>query len=279
MIGLIDCGGGMKGIYTAGIYDYLLDIGISIDYGIGVSAGAANMITFLAGQRGRTRTYYADYTFRKEYMSVSNWLKKGSYLDLDYIYSTLTNRGGENPLDYDAFSVTTCPFFVVATDAQTGDPVYFSRADIAQDSYDVLKASCALPAACRPYPVGGKLFFDGGVADPVPYRRALSDGCEKIVVLLTRSDKEVRKKQKNMWLIARMLRKYPQVTTRVAKRHEVYNSAIGEIRKMETQGRARIVAPEDNCGVGTFTRDRKAFLRLYERGYDDGEKVADFLRG
>ena len=96
-------------------------------------------------------------------MSLANWLKEKNYLSLDYIYSTLTNQGGEYPLDYQAFSQTTCPFFVVATDAETGKPTYFSREDIAQDSYDILKASCAIPAACKPYPVKGRLYFDGGV--------------------------------------------------------------------------------------------------------------------
>ena len=85
MIGLIDGGGGMRGVYTAGIYDRLLDEKAKIDYGIGISAGAANMITCLAGQHGRTLTFFAEYTFRREYMSLSNWLKKGSYLNLDYI--------------------------------------------------------------------------------------------------------------------------------------------------------------------------------------------------
>lgn len=278
MIGLIDGGGGMKGVYTAGIYDYLLDKGVTIDYGIGVSAGAANMITYLAGQHGRTRTFYTEYTFRKEYMSFSNWLKHRSYLDLDYIYTTLTNRGGEYPLDYQAFAQTTCPFFVVATDAQTGQPRYFTRDDVRQDQYDILKASCAIPAACRPYPVKGKLYFDGGVSDPIPFEKAFSDGCDKIVVLMTRPVDYIKPKQKNMWLIKTMLKKYPEIIRCVAHRHEAYNRSIAELKKLVQQGKVCLVAPSDGCGVNTFTKDKQAFLRLYEKGYEDGVKVIDFLK-
>lgn len=278
MIGLIDCGGGMRGVYTAGVYDRMLDENAKIDYGIGVSAGAANMITYLAGQHGRTLTFFADYTFRREYMGIGNWLKSRNYLNLDYIYTTLTNRGGEYPLNYEAFSKTACPFFVVATDAQTGEPHYFTRSDITQDSYDVLKASCAIPAACRPYPVGGRLYFDGGVSEPIPYQKAFDDGCDKIIVLITRQEDYVKPKQKNMWLLGRMLKKYPEIVRRIAHRHEAYNRSLEEVKTLAMQGRALLIAPGDDCGVNTFTKNREAFLRLYDKGYADGQRVAAFLR-
>ena len=268
----------MRGIYTAGVYDYMLDRGIKIDYGIGVSAGAANMITFLAGQRGRTLKFYAEYSFRKEYMSLANWLKHRNYLDLDYIYSTLTNRGGEYPLDYEAFSKNTTPFLVTATDAQTGATKYFTKKDVAQDRYDILKASCAIPLACRPYPVGGRLYFDGGVALPMPYQKALDDGCDKIVVLSTRARDYVKPKQKNLWVMKRALKKFPVVFGQIERRHEVYNRSMLEILKLEKQGKALLVAPSDSCGVDTLTRDKDAFMRLYQKGYEDGATVEKFIQ-
>lgn len=278
MIGLIDGGGGMRGVYTSGIYDCMLDLGASVDYGIGVSAGAANMITYLARQRGRTLTFFAEYTFRKEYMGVSGWLKSGNYLNLDYIYTTLTVRGGEYPLDYETFSKSAVPFFIVATDARTGEPEYFTREHLAQDSYDVLKASCAIPAACKPYPVNGKLYFDGGVSDPIPYKKAFADGCGKIIVLLTRPLDYIKPKQKNMWFLRRVLRKYPEIIRRIEHRHEVYNQSVADLKELAAQGRALLVAPDDCCGVSTLTKDKDAFLRLYQKGYEDGKKAAAFLR-
>ena len=102
MTGIIDAGGGMRGAYTAGIYDYLLDNKIDIDYCLGVSAGSANLITYVAGQRGRLKRFYDEYSFEKEYLSVGNYLKKGMLVDLDYIYSELTNSTGKDPLDFTA---------------------------------------------------------------------------------------------------------------------------------------------------------------------------------
>ncbi len=278
MTGLVDCGGGMRGIYTSGIYDYLLDHDITIEYGIGVSAGAANMISYLAGQRGRTLTFFADYTFRREYMGLGNWFKSGNYLNLEYIYSTLTNRGGEYPLDYDSFLRSTCAYHVVATEAATGKPHYFTREDLSQDSYDVLKASCAIPLACRPYPVQGKLYFDGGVSDPIPYRKAFADGCDKVVVLITRQESYIKEKQKNMRLLAWALRKYPQVVRLLRHRHEAYNQAIAGVKELAAQGKILLVAPCDECSVNTLTKDRDAFLKLYQKGYGDGGRVAAFLQ-
>lgn len=277
MIGLIDVGGGMRGIYTSGVYDFMLDNDLTIDYGIGVSAGAANMITYLAKQPKRTLKFFSEYTFRKEYMGVGNWLKSGNYLNLDYIYTTLTVRGSEYPLDYETFLTSTCPFYIVATNAQTGKPEYFTRDDMAQDQYDVLKASCAIPAACKPYPVNEGLYFDGGVADPVPYKKALADGCDKLIVLLTRPLDYQKPKQKNMWLIKHSLRKYPRVIEKIEHRHEVYNQCIVELKELAAQGKVLLVAPDDCCGVSTLTKDKDAFLKLYQKGYEDGEAISKFL--
>ena len=115
MTGIIDVGGGMRGAYTAGLYDYLLDHHITPEYCLGVSAGAANLASFLSGQRGRNHRFYMRYAARKEYMSFSNLMKTGSYVDLDYVYDVLSGSEGEDPWDYDAFAANPAPFVVVAT--------------------------------------------------------------------------------------------------------------------------------------------------------------------
>ena len=98
--GVIDVGGGLRGVYAAGIFDYCLDENIQFDLCIGVSAGSANVTSYIAGQKKRNYAFYTEYPFRKEYMSLRNFLFKKSYLDLDYVYGTLSNADGENPLDY-----------------------------------------------------------------------------------------------------------------------------------------------------------------------------------
>ena len=97
--GIIDVGGGLRGIYGAGVLDRCMEEGVRFDCCIGVSAGSANMSSYVAGQHGRNKPFYQDYSFRKEYMSVGNLVRKHSYLDLEYVYGALSNRGGENPLD------------------------------------------------------------------------------------------------------------------------------------------------------------------------------------
>lgn len=277
MNGIIDVGGGMRGIYTAGIYDYLLDHNITFDYCIGVSAGSANLMSYLAGQRGRNRRFYLNYAGRRAYMSFSNMLCKGSYLDLDYIYSTLSNSDGEDPVDFEAFQASPAQYVVVATDANTGKPHYFTRNDLRKDGYEIVKASCALPIACRPYMVNGVPYFDGGVADPVPYQKALADGCDKLVVLLTRPRDFVRGPQKPMRMAEHALRHYPAAMESLRRRHIVYNEAVAEVKRLEGEGKALLLAPSDIDGMSTLTRNEMAMERLYGYGYQDGARIADFL--
>ena len=165
--GIVDVGGGLRGIYAAGVLDYCMDQGILFDLGIGVSAGSANLISYMAGQNLRNFSFYTDYCMRPEYMGPGNFLRKGSYIDLDYVYGTLSNSGGENPLDYDAVVKNPMEFLVVAAEAETGRTKYFEKSRIRQDDYCILKASSAIPFVCKPYEVDGVAYYDGALADPV----------------------------------------------------------------------------------------------------------------
>ena len=277
MVGIIDVGGGMRGIYTAGVYDCLHDRGVKADYCLGVSAGAANLVSYLSGQRGRNRRYYTDYANRPEYMSLGNFLKKGSYFDVDYIYSTLSDSHGEDPVDYEAFAASSSQYVAVATDAYTGLPRYFTKDDVHPDDFSVVKASCCLPIACRPYRINGVPYFDGGVADPVPYRRALADGCDRVVVLLTRP-RDFRRPPLSHPGAARLaLHHYPKTLEALLQRHLNYNQAVEEVLDLEKQGKALLLAPADIDGISTLRRNGLALDLLYGYGYQDGAKLEAFL--
>ncbi len=144
-IGIVDVGGGLRGIYAAGVLDYCMDQDIRFDIGIGVSAGSANLASYAAGQRGRNYQFYTEYAFRKQYMSLGNFITKRSYVDMDYVYGTLCNSDGENPLDYPALRDNPMEFYVVAADALTGEPKYFDKGDVRQDDYSIMKASSSIP--------------------------------------------------------------------------------------------------------------------------------------
>lgn len=276
-VGVVDVGGGYRGIYAAGVLDYCLDNKISFDLGIGVSAGSANLMSYAAGQARRNYQFYAEYGLRKEYAGIKNFLVKKSFVDLDYVYGTLSNSDGENPVDYDAFCRNPMEFLVVATEAKTGNAKYFDKHDIAQDDYSVFKASSAIPFACHPYAVKDSLYFDGALGDPVPVEKAFQMGCNKVVLLLTLPEDTIRTSGKDKRLAAGIRKRYPLAAKNLELRAQRYNDGVALARRYAAQGKLLIVAPDDTCGVSTLKRDAGALHRLYEKGYRDGAKIAGFL--
>ncbi len=279
MVGVVDVGGGLRGVYGAGVLDRCIDDNVRFDYCIGVSAGSANIASYTAGQKGRNYRFFIDYTFRKEYMSLSNFIHSGSYLGLDYIYSTLTNQGGEDPLDFAAMSAYSGVIKTVATDAASGQAHYFGINDYSLNDYSVLKASCALPLVCKPVDVKGVKYYDGGISDPVPFEKAFSDGCEKVVLILTKPLSELSDKNSRNELAAKLLRhSYPQLADSLEFMQHKYNESIKKALEYEKQGKLLIIAPDDCCGMKTLTKDREKIDMLYRKGYENAAKIKDFVR-
>ena len=270
---VIDIGGGLRGIYGAGVLDGFAEQNIKFDVCIGISAGSANIAAFTAGQKGRNYNFYCDYSLRREYMSASNMLKTGSYIGLDYIYRTLSNEGGEDPLNYDNIAAFDGEIYVVATDVQTGKPVYFNKSDFIRNDYGIICASCAIPAVCRPYEVKGKKYCDGGVSDPVPIDFALNLGCDKIYLIITRPidfvmDSRLENTAAKLYSV-----KYPEVSRALKARADMYNKSMIKAKELEKEGKCVIIAPDDCCGVDTLTRDRQKLDMLYRKGFADGQKA------
>ena len=215
---VIDMGGGMRGIYAAGVLDRCMEEDIRFDVCIGVSAGSANLASYLSHQAGRNYVFYTQYAMRKRYMSLWNFVRKGSYIDLDYVYGTLSNDGGENPYDYTAMEQNAASFLVVATNALTGEPKYFQKEDMPRNRYDPLKASCSIPFVNRPYTIGGVPYYDGALSDPIPVRKALSLGCERVVLILTRPRAFRRTARKDEFLARMIRKKYPVAAQKMAER-------------------------------------------------------------
>ena len=275
--GIVDVGGGLRGIYTTGLLDYCMDHNIRFDLAIGVSAGSANLASFGSGQRGRNYRFLTEYAFRKEYMSLGHFLRTRSFVNLDYVYSTLSNSDGENPYDYAALRDNPMEFLVVATDARTGLPRYFDKGDIRQDDYDVMKASCSLPAICRPYVIDGVPYYDGALGDPVPVEKAFSLGCDRVVLMLTKPEGVRRDSKRDEKFAARIRREFPAAAEQLCLRARHYNDSVDRARAYARQGKLLIVAPDDTCGIKTLTRDQDGLRRLYEKGYGDGPKIAAFM--
>lgn len=275
MIGLIDIGGGMRGVYTSGIYDYLLDNNVKIDYCIGVSSGSGNLITYVAKQRGRSKRFFTDYSFESDYMGVNAVLKSGNLINLNYIYSEVTNSTGKDPLDFETFMNNECRFTCVATEAKTAQPRYFTKEDFTQDNYTALKAACALPVACRPVKLDDKKYFDGGVSDPIPIKKAFADGCDKVIVCITQP-RDFRK-TKIHWAANILVANHRKVLDNILIMHNMYNNGIEELLELEKQGKVLVVDPRECFGVDTIKRDKIGMEKLYQLGYEDGKRIEDFV--
>lgn len=277
MTGVVDVGGGLRGIYGAGIFDYCLDHGIKFDYCIGVSAGSANIASYLGGQKGRNYRFYMEYAFRRQYMSLHNLLRRGSYIDLDYVYGCLSKKGGEDPLNYEAIRSSSSIMKVVALNALNGEPAYFDKDNVAQDDYHIFEASSCIPVICRPYFVNGVPYFDGGIADPVPVQKAFDDGCSRVAVILTKPRDEVRMQKKDAPFARLLRRTYPKAAQRLQLRYRTYNDGVALAKEYERQGKALIIAPDDCCGMNTLTKDRGRLERMYRKGYADARALPEFL--
>ena len=276
--GVIDVGGGFRGIYAVGVLDYCMDQKISFELGIGISAGSANLCSYAAGQKGRNYRFYTEYGFRRQYMSLGNFIRKGSYVDMDYIYGTLSNSGSENPLDYAAFQKNQMEFYVVALNALTGQTQFFDKADMHQDCYDILKASSSIPFVCKPYQINGIPYYDGALGNPVPIEKAFEFGCDRVVLLLTKPEHVVRTSKQDVHFAARIRKRYPLAAEKLCERAQRYNEGVAKAQEYAKQGRVLIIAPDDTCGVDTLSRDKDALRKLYQKGYHDAQRISAFIK-
>ncbi|MCI1832206.1 MAG: patatin family protein [Bifidobacterium sp.] len=274
---LIDVGGGFRAIFGAGVMDRCLDDGVSFDHCYGVSAGSANMVSFIAKQPGRGHRFYTDYAFRKEYASVNNFIRDRNFANLDYVYGTLSNHDGEYPVDFDAFEANPTGFTVVACNALDGSTAYFDKSRVSFDDYDIMKASSAVPVACEPYMIDGIPYYDGGIADPIPVQKAVDDGFDRVVVILTRL-KDVLREQKKDIAPARILKRtYPAAAERLLNRYRIYNDEVALAKDYERDGQVLILAPDDLCGLSTLTKSFEGLEMMYRKGYTAAESIGRFL--
>lgn len=277
-IGIIDVGGGLRDIYAAGVEDALMEQDIWFDYYLGISAGSANLASYISGQKKRGIHFYLDYSFRKKYISMRNFLFKRNYIDLDYAYGEISQKNGENPLDYEAIAANPAEFKVVTCDAETGETKYFDKSDLHQDNYDILKASSCLPVVNQPYEINGRFYYDGGMADPVPYKKAFEDGCDLVVLVLSRPRNFIRIPDRDIKFAKRMPKKYAKSAEEFKKRAEKYNTAVKQAKEYEKIGKLFVLAPDDCFGVETLTRDKERLQKLYDKGTRDAEKIVEFLK-
>ena len=275
MFGLIDIGGGMRDAFGAGVLDAFLDRGIQFPYCIGVSAGSGNLASYLAGQRGRNLRFYELYSSRPEYMGIKCMLKTGNFFNLQYIYGDLTREGGEDPLDWKAMQANPAVFKIAACNVRTGKTVFFNKRQIPENDYRVIMASSCVTAFNRPIEIDGQFYVDGGTAIPIPWRKAVHDGCSKIAVIMTLREDDILEQVDHRVLASFLMLKYPKTWKILMDRHKYYNRQVEELLAMEAEGKAVIIAPRQLYGVTSTTSESEKLSALYQEGYRVACEMAD----
>ena len=279
--GLVVEGGGMKCAYNAAILDRFLDEGITFDYCIGVSAGSGNLVSYLAGQRGRNLRFFTEHIHDPEYFGLRSLLKTGDLFGIQHIYGDLTRADGKDPLDFPAFLNNPTEYEAVVTNALTGRPEYFGKEAMKQDDYRLIMASSAIPAVCHPVELNGVPYFDGGLTDAIPVRRALEKGCDRLVVILSKNRDYVKKPQGMRPLYRLACRRYPRIVEALNRRHTVYNQNFQEVFALEQAGTAFALPPSGPLHWGTTSLKEEAGRAQKDLGRRDftaqKENLQNFL--
>lgn len=262
-IGLVLEGGGMRGLYTAGVLDTFLAKHWTPDYVVGVSAGACHAASFVSGQRGRAYRTNMDYLGDKRYLSFRNYLTTGSLFGMKFIFETVPDH--LDPYDYDAMLASPMEYEVGVTDVDTGKPVFFSKESLYHDC-TLLAASSSIPVFSPIVEYQGHRYLDGGTSSPIPVERALERGCDYLVVVLTRDRNYVKAPEGFGAVYHRVFRKYPQMAHALDTRHEVYAKERELLFHLEREGRAVVIAPEVPITLSRFENDRQKLDALYEQG-------------
>ena len=269
----------MRGMYTAGVLDVLLEKSVSFDAIMGVSAGALFGPNFLSKQPGRVIRYNKRFIRDKRYKGWGCLLKEGNLFSTGFAYGTVPRE--LDVFDDDTFKKSGVPFYAVVTALETGEPEYMEIKSVFEDM-DKLRASGSMPFVSRPVEIGGKLYLDGGVSDSVPYEAMKKLGYDRLAVILTR-DMDYRKKPMPALPIKLCFRHYPQFRDRLLKRHETYNSSVARLRELEERGEIFVIRPSEPIEIGRVESDPEKLQQVYELGLKDGaaaaEKLAQFLGG
>jgi predicted patatin/cPLA2 family phospholipase len=274
MTGLVLEGGTLRGLFSAGVMDSFLENNIEFPYIIGVSAGIANAASYVSKQYGRTLFYLQKYRNDTRYMSVQILVREGAYFGLDVAFNTIPNE--LVPFDYDTYLQFKGRLIAGVTSAETGKMVYL---DELRDNktWDILRASCALPGYFPAIKIDGKEYYDGGLRCPIPYAKAFNDGCDKLVIVMTNPEGYIRKLKVSYVAMAELLKKkYPALEELFLTRYKVYNRQIEHINKLEKEGKAIVFRPAHS--LNSFEKNTDRMREVWQMGKDAAAARVDEIK-
>ncbi len=274
--GLILEGGAMRGLFTAGVMDVLMENGINFDGIIGVSAGAAFGCNYKSGQVGRVLRYNTKFCSDKRYSGLRVLLKEGNIYSTDFCY-------GEVPLkhdifDFDAFEKNPMEFWVVATDLESGEAVYHRYDGFSDHAFDWIRASASMPLVSQIVEIDNQKLLDGGIADSIPVKYFKSIGYEKNIAVLTQPEGYRKSKNPLMPIVKIKYRKYPNFIKRMENRYLEYNATLDYIKKEEQKGSLLVIRPEKSLPVGKIEKDPENLKKAYELGRSVTQKRLEEIK-
>ena len=270
--GLVLEGGGMKGLFTAGVLDFLMDKKIMFSSIYGVSAGACHMTSYISGQRGRAFDISVDYLDTRWYCGVPSLLATGNLFNTDIAYGLVPNT--LNPFDHEAYEKYEGSAYAVVTDVETGKPEYMRLKSCRGKNMDKLRASASLPLVANMVLVGGRKYLDGGLSDAIPIERSVMSGNDKNLVILTKEVGYVRKPIPAYELAMLKLRyaAYPQVWRLMQDRDIRYNEQLKFLSQMEKDGKAFVIRPQEKSDTKRIDKNPEHLKKLYNEGYTEAER-------
>ena len=275
--GLILEGGAMRGMFTAGVMDVLMEAGIVFDGAVGVSAGAAFGCNYKSGQIGRVLRYNTRFVRDKRYCGWGVLLRTGDMFSADFCYGEVPLI--HDPFDFDAYGKNPMEFYLVCTDMETGEAVYHKYEGWEDAGFDWIRASASMPLVSRPVEIGGRKLLDGGIADSIPVKFFEGLGYDRNLLVLTRP-REYRKRPNRAMLWAKWkYRKYPSFIRAMERRHEMYNQTLAYIEQGEAEGRHLVIRPSVSLPLHRVERDPEKLREAYELGREAArERLGEIIR-
>ena len=278
--GLVLEGGALRGLFSAGVIDVMMENGIDYDGVIGVSAGSNFGCNYKSRQPGRVIRYNVRFANDPRYMGLRSLITTGNLVGAEFAYHYM-------PLQLDVFDIATfesdpMEFYLVCTDCLTGEPVYYRMDKVDYDSLEWLRASASMPLVTRPVKVGGRVLLDGGISDSIPLKHFQDMGFDRNVVVLTRP-RSYRKEPTKLWPYRLLMRRYPAITQAMARRHEMYNSQLDYVEREEQAGRIFVIAPEQDLPIGRVEMNVEKMNTVYNIGRETATallpRLKEFLQG
>ena len=269
-VGLVMEGGGMRGMFTAGVLDVMMEHHIRVDGAIGVSAGAVFGCNYKSGQIGRAIRYNKRFCNDRRFAGFGSWIRTGDLYSKSFAYGEVPQH--LDPFDTLAFAKDPMPFYVVATDAKTGSAVYHNCKTGDAEDIEWMRASASIPLASRAVRIGEWELFDGGVADPIPIAKFREIGYKNNIVILTREEQYIKKEIRGKFFLSIFLRKYPALIRQIENRHKIYNQTLAALEKYERDGNVLILRPPQAVRPKLLERDPEVLDTIYRLGRQEAEK-------